>query len=409
MIVMWHVNIPLPEASKYMGLSEPIYGGWLQGLYKTIKKENNLKLIICFLNQFKHYPFKVDGITYYPLEISSVNFNDYKAIIEAEKPDLIHVFGTEFPQASMFITAFNRPNHTILQLQGLLSYIGDSYLYGLPKDVVHQKTLRDFIKKDSLFKQQKVFLERSLYEKKMIQSSNYIIGRTKFDEAYKNRIHPKAHYEKINEILRDGFYEHYWSIEKMNRHQILINQAHYPVKGFHLIIPHLKSLSDRYPDLRIVVTGKKPFDDQSLKSRLKISSYGRYIKKLIKKHGLSKFILFTGELNEKDLIETLIKSHVYFSSSIMENESNALSEAMLCGIPSIVSSVGGIPSRLKHGKNGLSYALSDIEQSIHLIKSIFDDDQLAIEISNQAKVDARILFDQTVNSQKVIHLYQKIK
>lgn len=409
MIVMWHVNIPLNEAAKHLGLNEPIYGGWLSGLLKQLKKQKDLKLVICFFNQFTHDPFIVDNVTYYPLAINSVSLSHYKAIIEAEKPDMIHVFGTEFPQGSMFIDAFNSASHTILQLQGLVSYIGESYLYGIPKDIIYQKTLRDFIKKDSLFIQQKVFLDRSLYEKKMIQSSNFIIGRTSFDENYAHQIHQEAHYEKIDEILRDSFYEHTWNIDQMNRHQILINQAHYPIKGFHLILPYLETLTHQYKDLKIIVVGKKPYDDTSLKSRLKISRYGLYIKQLIKKYGLSKYILFTGELSEKEMVEVLNKSHVYFSSSIIENESNALSEALLCGIPSVVSSVGGISSRLHHGKNGLSYSLTEIKKSVDLIKSIFDDDQQAISLSNKSKEEARVLFDSEVNSQKVIQLYQKIK
>lgn len=405
MKILWHVNIALPDATNHLGLRAPIYGGWLSGLLKNITKRADVELVICFFHEHSYDAFMIDKVTYYAVNRKKVSIEHYRRIISTEKPDLIHVFGTEFPEVNLLIKAFQSPHKTIIQMQGLVHYIGESYTYGIPKPIQYRHTLRDFIKHDTIISQKHVFLKRSPIEANMIKHSHYVIGRTTFDESYVTHLNPTIHYERINEILRDIFYEKSWSIDKMNRHQIMISQAHYPIKGFHLIIPYLGLLAKKYPDLKIVVTGKKPFDDHSFFSRLFISSYELFLRQLIHQHKLQDHIHFTGEISEKEMCDYMIESHVFLSSSVIENESNSLSEALSLGLPAVSSSVGGIPSRIKHGHNGLMYSLEESIKIVDLISSIFDSDQYALILSKHAKEDAKLLFNPAKNSQKVIDLY----
>ncbi|MFD1904498.1 glycosyltransferase [Paenibacillus rhizoplanae] len=64
---------------------------------------------------------------------------------------------------------------------------------------------------------------------------------------------------------------------------------------------------------------------------MKISTYGAYIKSLIKKHELEDNVFFTGYLNEREMCNRFLKSNVFVSASIIENESNSLSEAKTIG------------------------------------------------------------------------------
>jgi len=108
----------------------------------------------------------------------------------------------------------------------------------------------------------------------------------------------------------------------------------------------------RFPDTKLYVSGQNITKSDTLKDKLKISSYGKYIKELIEKYNLQKNVLFTGILDEKQMCKRYLKSHVFVSPSIVENESNSLSEAKILGVPSVDSYVGGVIDRIEHGKDG---------------------------------------------------------
>ncbi|MBU5889730.1 hypothetical protein JVV71_20695, partial [Vibrio cholerae O1] len=55
-----------------------------------------------------------------------------KMILEIEKPDIVHIFGTEFPHTLSMVRAFNKPNKTIINIQRLPSVIAKHYLNGIP-------------------------------------------------------------------------------------------------------------------------------------------------------------------------------------------------------------------------------------------------------------------------------------
>ena len=53
------------------------------------------------------------------------------------------------------------------------------------------------------------------------------------------------------------------------------------------------------------------------------------------------------------MLEEYLKAHVYILPSTIENSSNSLSEAMLLGVPSVASYVGGTPDLLRTSTGGL--------------------------------------------------------
>ena len=70
---------------------------------------------------------------------------------------------------------------------------------------------------------------------------------------------------------------------------------------------------------------------------------------------------YTGPLNEQAMCEQYLHSSLYVLCSSMENSPNSLGEAMLLGLPCVAAAVGGIPSMLENGREGLLYgdALDD--------------------------------------------------
>jgi glycosyltransferase involved in cell wall biosynthesis len=104
----------------------------------------------------------------------------------------------------------------------------------------------------------------------------------------------------------------------------------------------------------------------------------------------------------------LCKSHVFAISSYIENSPNSLCEAMLVGMPCAASYAGGIPSLVEEGKTGLFFPPGDAAVLAGKIRQIFLDDDLAVRLGSQARLEAmkRHSPEQVVN--QLLTAYRKV-
>ena len=291
-------------------------------------------------------------------------------------------------------------NKLVVNIQGVCTYISKHYEAFLPYSVIHSTTIRDFLKKDNIYQQKKKFNKRGLTEKKVLQITSHIIGRTTWDKACISQINPHASYYNCNEIMRKSFYEHTWSINNIEPFSIFISQSYYPLKGFHILLEACSIIVTKYPKLKIYTTGIDPFSISSLK----ISSYHKYLKKLIKKYGLKDNVNYLGTLEESDMCRQYLKSHVFVSASSIENSSNSLSEAMLLGVPCIASDVGGTNTLLTHNVDGYLYQADAPYMLAYYIESIFKNNDIALTFSQSSREHAL----NTHNPHKVLIDLEKI-
>ena len=92
-------------------------------------------------------------------------------------------------------------------------------------------------------------------------------------------------------------------------------------------------LLEKYPDARVYVAGSSLVEYRTLKQKLKISAYGKYLRRLIRENGLGDRILFLGRLNAEQMRDRYLKSSLFLCPSSLENSPNSLGEAMLLGSP----------------------------------------------------------------------------
>ncbi|MDO9630124.1 MAG: glycosyltransferase, partial [Acholeplasmataceae bacterium] len=144
------------------------------------------------------------------------------------------------------------------------------------------------------------------------------------------------------------------------------------------------------------------------KSQLKQPYYAKYLKKIIKKNNMQDHVIFLGNLSEEEMVKRFLKTHVFISPSIIENESNSLSEAKILGCPSVASYVGGVTNRILHGVDGFLYPLQETYMMEYYIDQIFSHDDLAIQISTQARINAHQLHDREKNLNQMISIYKSI-
>lgn len=129
----------------------------------------------------------------------------------------------------------------------------------MPFSAKYGFTLRDLLRCDNVFFQRYRFKRRACYEKFALEKVGNFIGRTDWDRAATYYYNKNAKYYSCNEVLRSGFYENTWNINKCEKHSIIVSQAGYPIKGIHKVLEAIGQLIDEYPDIKLYICGNSLF------------------------------------------------------------------------------------------------------------------------------------------------------
>ena len=422
MKIVWSLNVIIPEAAKLMGLQSEPAVTWLDHLSHIIRTYVDLTIIFptSFVTEKTRY--EGESIRFEALPRQSKNGyeyeNDltrcYEEVINEIKPDVIHQWGTEFPNAWNMVQAVSRigiSDRVIVSIQGLIGVWGREELFyaGLPVNVIKQHSLKDYIRKNSLKEYREKYLIRGTYETKVLQNVKHVIGRTGFDQKETTAINSALIYHHNNETLRETFYEGEWSDRKCIPHRVFISQAGMPYKGFHLALEALGELKKDYPDLQIAVTGRNLGASISLKEKLSLSAYEQYIRKLIKKYNLSQSIEFLGKLNAEEMKEQYLQANVFLLPSSIENSPNSLGEAMLLGVPSVAADVGGVRDLMKDESEGLLYNWFDVKQLAEKLRRLYMENASVIQKRTEnAKKHALKTHNPEMNLNDLLEIYREL-
>ena len=418
MKILWVINIPLPEASLLMNEKPSPFGGWLINASKDLAEQEGIELSIAFpiknISNFKK--LKGKQITYYAFrevkdkDLKLIENNTIlKDIVKEVKPDLVHIYGTELAHTLSMVNVCRKEKiETVISIQGLVSVIENHMFASLPFKAVYGATLRNLLRKDNVVGLKKIFIKRGKNEIEAIKKTNHIIGRTTWDRACISQINPNAQYHFCNESLREEFYKHEWSLDKCEKHSIFLSQGQYPVKGLHYVLQAMPFILKKYPDSRVYISGKDITKSDTLKDRLLMTYYGKYINKIIKKLKIEDKVVFTGLLDEKQMCQQYLNSHVFVCPSSIENSPNSLGEAMILGVPCVASYVGGVPDMLKHGEEGFIYQTDAPYMLAHYVCEIFENEDLALSFSKEAREHALKTHDRETNTKRLIEIYNSI-
>lgn len=418
MNILWLINLALPEASQLMNENTSPFGGWFASAATRLADDRRLSLTVSFpkagLTNIK--TLRGEKTNYYafpPFSERNTNLQEDNSylhkILEQAKPDIIHIFGTEYAHTLAMVNACNEKNiPAIISIQGLTSIIAQHYLTGVPVNIQNRFTFRDFIKRDNIRQQQRKFVKRGRLEVEALQRVKHIIGRTTWDKACTSQINPDAAYHFCNETLREEFYKHTWDINQCERYSIFVSQGSYPIKGLHFMLEAMPLILKRFPDAKLYIGGSNIIQSDTWMDKLKRSSYGKYIEELIEKHGLTGCVEFTGILNEKQMCERYLKTHVFVCPSSIENSPNSLGEAMILGVPCVASDVGGVADMLKHQEEGFVYQADAPYMLAHYVCETFADDELALRFSARAREHALRTHDPETNNNTLVQIYENL-
>lgn len=413
MKVLWLGGIVLPRIAEAEEMKVSNMNGWLIKISELIGRSDNYELVYVF-DSYKKIKGSNEFYSYYGIENHKADWvrlgddyiNQATEILKFEKPDIIHIWGSERTHTLAMAEAAERLNmivKVVISIQGLVSAIYHHYTGYLPSFVVNRHSLRDIIQGNIRTKANR-FKIQGKYEIEALQKVKHVIGRTEWDRACMWEINPRLEYHFNNETLRDIFYSGSWDQNSCEKHSIFCSQAGYPVKGLHLALEAMKRIVAEYPDATLYIGGK----DFSSEPKWKLTYYHMYILSLIKKYSLENNVRFTGYLDAEGMKERYLKTNVFLSPSSIENSPNSLGEAMILGVPCVSSQVGGVHNLLVHGKEGYLYPADETYVLSYYVCKLFKDNEKAIEFGNNARNHAMKTHDVNENYSTLLRIYTTI-
>lgn len=381
MRVLWITNSILPVVSDLTGVAKSHGGGWRDILSRRFMDDSDIELISVFgTNLHKRIRGEAKNNRWYGFympKMTETTVNKkrkvfFEEIIDKEKPDIIHIWGTEFVHDLEMLTAAEASGiRTVVSIQGLISEYAKHYTDYLSQEDIDRCTFHDLLRRDNITGQQKRFYLRGIHEIETIKKAKHVIGRTEWDRSIVESINPLAEYHYCEEILRNEFYDGLrWNYDLCRPHSIFLPESYYPIKGMHIALQILNKLKGKYPDVHLYTTGRDA-RCRTIGDKIRQNTYGSCIERMIYRYGLEQNITYMGTLNAAQMKDQYLKANVCLQSSVMENSPNSLAEAMITGVPVVASDVGGTRSVLGQYAQYMTYSINEPDTATDMIDEIF--------------------------------------
>lgn len=415
MKLLWLCNM-VPSAIREKMTGKTGSGLWVDHVLQDIRSEESVLLrVLCLSDmeasgeldeQCSYSTFTAGAPHRYLPELEK----RFRGELTGFQPDVIHIWGTEYAHTLAMVNAAEKENclhRVVISIQGLCSVCARHYSEGLTHRLIHCFTLRDLLRQDNIFQQQKKFARRGELEAEALKKVSHVIGRTDWDRACVQKINPNVTYHKCNETLRPDFYSGQWRYDRCRKHRIFASSSAYPVKGFHYLLEAFADVLKEFPDATLAVPGKAPCSG-GLKRRILTNSYELYLYYLIRRFGLEGHVEFLGNLTASQMKENYLSANVFVLSSTIENSPNSLGEAMLLGVPCVASDVGGVTTMMTHGKEGFVYQSTAPYMLAYYVRQVFSMESAAEKLGENARMHARNTHDPQTNFCDLIRIYETI-
>jgi len=164
-------------------------------------------------------------------------------------------------------------------------------------------------------------------------------------------------------------------------------------KGVQHLISSMSKILEAYQDVKLVIAGKGGMFDE-------LRAQTEYM-------GISDKVYFTGYLNGKDVQRMYKCADVAVFPSTYEPFGIVALEAMLAGVPTVVSDIGGLNEIVDHGVTGMKSYAGNSNSIADSILSLLYDQQLNAKVSKNAKAKVKELYSWNKIAQDTHFTYQK--
>jgi L-malate glycosyltransferase len=167
------------------------------------------------------------------------------------------------------------------------------------------------------------------------------------------------------------------------------------VKGIDTLIQTAQRVCRELPDAVFVIAG-------SLYER----DYSEEMQSMIRRLGLEKNLKLLGFVG--DPVPLLKMSDAFCLLSRSEGFCNALLEAMACGVPSVVTRVGGNPEAITDGENGFLVPVEDDAIAAERLLTLLRDPEQGARIGESGRKSVQTRFSAEGMIQKLIGVYRDL-
>lgn len=161
-------------------------------------------------------------------------------------------------------------------------------------------------------------------------------------------------------------------------------------KGLDLLVAGFALFRQRYPDATLTIVGGS-HDFNPVEAE---------VRRAIEQHGVGEAVVLTGLLPREAILPYYHQADVFVMTSLWEGLPTALLEALACGVPAVVTNVGGMPSVVKDDANGYVLTERDPAQLAALIERAY---QHRTRLSREARRTAE-RYSIRAHAEQVCHL-----
>ena len=331
-------------------------------------------------------------------------------IVTLEVPDIIHIWGIESYWGLLSARGY-LTGKVLLEIQGIKETCARVFYGGLSSfEIIKTIGIREIIKPSlSLMSLRRGFSRWSKYEREMLSCHKHISTHSDWVRAWiLQYIQADCEIHYTQRIVRKEFSDtEIWKHPKNSSDAPVIfamSSGPDAYKGIHDAIKAISLLKKYYPNLKLKIAGnfgiEKPF--------YRKPGYTKYLLHLIRQLELEKNVVFLGAINARDIIKQMHMANVMVQTSYVESYSLAVSEAMMTGIPLVISYAGAMPELAQDRAAALFYTPSDFFTCAYRLKMIFESEELANTLSVTARSIAEKRNVASVLGDLQINIYKEV-
>lgn len=389
-------------------------GGWIAGLELLLRNSSEVELGIAFEHKDEVFKKEKDGVTYYPIS-SFINrrildniksrfslsieekllISDCLTVIDDFKPDVIHVFGSEW---CFGLLSYYTDIPLVIHMQGSIPAYNNAH-YPSNYNILTEYLYNNLNIKANIgcFLNKLKRRQRAKREEKILRGCKYIMGRTEWDFLISKLYNNQNQYYHCEEALRQGFLktEKVWALKRNRTKLTLITVcSNSLLKGLDVVLKAAKLLKENSNiDFEWRLLG--PQNLRMIEQKEHIKALDVNVKPL-------------GIVDEKKVIKEILNADLFVHTSYIDNSPNVICEAQYLGIPVVSTNVGGISSLITHNETGILYGANDPYALASNIIQLFGNKDKMLKLGETGRLKARKRHDSQKIQMSLINIYKNI-
>jgi glycosyltransferase involved in cell wall biosynthesis len=355
---------------------------WIVVLTNALAKRSDIELHIVAesMNVSRDQDVIADGVHYHfikmppTLNLSTLYFFNIRRLISKVRdvhPDLVHAHGTE---GSMGLAGVYSNLPCLLTIQGVMTEYNRLYKYWLGRSSLGSKLT-------------------AAIERHVLRRASFVGTRTDFATEFVQRINPDAKIIYTPEAVNELFFN---VKPRLAGKTIVYVGGLVPRKDPITLVKAFGTVNATLRESVLILIGSGP------------ESYKADLLSVARECRVEDSVTFLGYKDAAAIAQTFETADVLVLPSLIENSPNVLAEAMCAGLPVVATRVGGIPSMVDHGVDGLLVDPRNPSAMAEAILKILGDADLRCRLAKAAREKAWKTHKPDIVAEQTVGVYRKI-